>query len=223
MRAMKKRVGVLLAGCGVYDGSEIHEAVITLLGLHRAGVEAICMAPNVEQHHVINHLTGEVAEGETRNVLVEAARIARGEVKDLAGVGADDLDALIIPGGFGAAKNLSRFAIEGPEGPVNEDVRRIILEITEAGKPLGLICIAPAIGAQVLGDLGLEVTIGNDAKTAAAVEQTGARHVICSVKGVHVDSHRKIISTPAYMLGPGIGDVAKGIDLLVETVVEWIS
>jgi enhancing lycopene biosynthesis protein 2 len=216
-----KKVGVVLAGCGVFDGAEIHESVLTLLALEKAGVEAVCMAPDKEQLHVINHLTGEVAD-ETRNVLVESARIARGNVRDLAGVSAEELDALVLPGGFGAAKNLSKFAVEGPGSEVDPGLKKLVEDMNAAGKPIGFICISPAVGAQILGSTGVEVTIGTDADTAAAVEATGAKHVSCGVTEIHVDGERKVISTPAYMLGQNILEVSEGIGKLVETLVEWI-
>ena len=142
---MAKKVGVILSGCGVYDGSEIYESTITLLAIDRAGAEAVCMAPDVEQMHVINHLTGEPAEGETRNVLVEAARVARGNIKDIAEVSVNDFDALIIPGGFGAAKNLCNFAVKGPDCDVNSEVARLVKDTVAARKPLAAVCIAPAL------------------------------------------------------------------------------
>lgn len=218
-----KKVGVVLSGCGVFDGSEIHESVLTLLALERAGLEAVCMAPNIPQAHVINHLTGVEAEGEQRNVLVEAARIARGAIEDLATVSAADVDAVILPGGFGAAKNLSRFAFEGAAAPVNKEVSRLLREAFEAGKPIGLICIAPVIGAQVLGSAGIEVTIGSDPTTAAAIESCGARHVRCAVGEVHEDPARRILSTPAYMLGTNILEVSEGIEALVQKLREWLA
>ena len=218
-----KKIGVVLSGCGVFDGSEIHEAVLTLLSIEKAGAQAVCMAPDKPQLHVINHLTGKEESGESRNVLVEAARIARGNIEDIAGVRAEDLDALILPGGFGAAKNLSRFAVDGPGGEVDPEVRRLVEEMNAARKPIGLICIAPAVGAQILGKTGLEVTIGNDSDTAAAIESCGARHVNCSVTGIHMDQERKVISTPAYMLGQNILEVSKGIEKLVQTLVEWTA
>lgn len=218
---LMKKVGVVLAGCGVFDGTEIHESVLTLLALEKAGVEAVCMAPDKEQLHVINHLTGEVAD-ESRNVLVESARIARGNVSDLAGVSADELDALVVPGGFGAAKNLSKFAVEGPDSEVDPGLKKLVEDMNAAGKPIGLICISPAVGAQILGKTGVELTIGTDADTAAAVETTGAKHVSCGVTEIHVDNERKVISTPAYMLGQNILEVSEGIGKLVETLVEWI-
>ncbi len=217
---MAKKVGVVLSGCGVFDGAEIHESVLTLLALDRAGAEAVCMAPDVAQHHVINHLKGEETD-EKRNVLVESARIARGNIEDIAGVRADDLDAVIFPGGFGAAKNLCTFAFDGPNATVNPEVERLLKEMFAARKPIGLICIAPALGAKVLGDSGVELTIGNDADTAAGIEATGAKHINCAVTETHEDPERRVVSTPAYMLGKGIGEVADGIEKLVRTVVLW--
>lgn len=213
------KIGVLLSGCGVFDGSEIQEAVITLLALDRAGAEIICMAPNTDQLHVINHLTQEVSE-EKRNVLVESARIARGEIKDLKDVKGSDLDALIIPGGFGAAKNLSDFAVKGPEASVNPEVQRLLDEMVEAEKPVGAICIAPATLTRALSDRKPEVTIGNDKDTASAIETMGGRHQTCTVDMIHLDGRNKIVTTPAYMLGPGIKDVAEGIQKLVDKVLE---
>ena len=216
-----KTIGVLLAGCGVYDGAEIHEAVLTLLAIEKAGARALCMAPDKPQMHVINHLTGEEMD-EERNVLVESARIARGTIRPLGEVTAGELDALILPGGFGAAKNLSRFAVEGPAGEVDPGVRDLVTDMFAAGKPVGLICISPAVGAQILGREGVEVTIGTDPDTAAAVESCGARHFNCGVTEVHVDQRHKVVSTPAYMLGQNVLEVSKGIEKLVQTVVEWI-
>ena len=213
------RVGVLLSGCGVFDGTEIHEAVLTLLALDRAGAEIVCMAPNVDQAHVINHLTQEVT-AETRNVLVESARIARGEIKDLKDVQAGDLDALIMPGGFGAAKNLSDFAFKGPQATVHPEVKRLLTDLAAAGKPIGAICIAPATLTKALADRKPEVTIGTDAGTASAIEAMGGRHKSCSVDMIHLDAGNKLVSTPAYMLGPGIKEVAQGIEKLVARVVE---
>ena len=218
-----KKVGVIFAGCGVFDGSEIHESVLTLLALEKAGAQAVCMAPNKDQLHVINHLTGKEEPEQRRNVLVESARIARGNIEDIASVSSTDLDALVVPGGFGAAKNLSRFAVDGPEGEVDPDVRRLIEEMAAARKPIGLICISPAVGAQVLGKNGIEVTIGNDAGTASAIESCGARHVNCGVTEIHMDQEHRILSTPAYMLGQNLLEVSKGIEKLVQTLVDWTS
>lgn len=218
------KVGVILSGCGVFDGSEIHEAVITLLAIDRSGAEAVCMAPNVEQMHVVNHLTGDVATGENRNVLVEAARIARGKIRDLKDVKAADIDALILPGGFGAAKNLCDFAVKGAECEVHPEVTRLIREIITARKPLGAICIAPALLARVLGSLKIahKLTIGNDEGTARALTAMGAEHVNCLVTEVVIDKENKLVSTPAYMLAGRISEAAEGIEKAVKALVKMI-
>ncbi|RLB82763.1 MAG: isoprenoid biosynthesis protein ElbB [Deltaproteobacteria bacterium] len=215
---MSKKIGVLLSGCGVFDGSEIHESVLTLLTLDRAGVETICMAPNMDQLHVINHLTQETTD-EKRNVLVESARIARGEIKDLKEIGASDIDALIIPGGLGAVKNLSDFAVKGTEATVHPEVKRILEEMAASGKPIGAICIAPATLTKTLSDRKPEVTIGNDLNTASAIESMGGQHKESDVSEIHVDQKNRLVTTPAYMLGPGIKDVAVGIEKLVNQVI----
>lgn len=221
---MAKKVGVILSGCGVYDGSEINEAVITLLAIDRAGAEAVCMAPNIEQMHVINHLTGEPVEGETRNVLVESARIARGNVKDIAEITAADFDALILPGGFGAAKNLCNFAVNGPDCDVNPEVARLLKETVAAGKPLAAVCIAPALLAKVLGPINSPaLTIGTDEGTAAAINAMGAKHIECPVKEAVVDKENKIVSSPAYMLAGSIGEAAAGIEKTVAELIAMIG
>ena len=218
---MAKKVGVLLSGCGVFDGTEIHEAVLTLLALDRAGAEITCMAPNEEQFHVINHLTQKETD-EKRNVLVESARIARGEIKDLKEVNASDLDALIIPGGFGAAKNLSNFAVKGADASVYPEVKRILEEMVSADKPIGAMCIAPATLVKALSDKNPEVTIGNDQDTASAIEAMGGQHITCTVDMIHVDEKNRIVTTPAYMLGLGIKEVAVGIEKLVGQILSMI-
>lgn len=216
---MSKKIGVLLSGCGVFDGSEIHEAVLTLLALDRAGAEIVCMAPDIEQFHVVNHLTQEVTE-EKRNVLVESARIARGLIKDLAEVKGEDIDGLVMPGGFGAAKNLSDFAVKGKEATVHPAVTDLLKNMLDSGKPVGAICISPAVVAGALGDHGPEVTIGSDEGTALAIEGLGGRHRVCTVDMIHHDEKNKIVSTPAYMLGSNIADVSKGIEKLVQKILE---
>lgn len=221
---MAKRVGVVLSGCGVYDGSEIHEAVLTLLALDRAGAEAVCMAPDKPQMHVVNHLTGQVTAGETRNVLVESARIARGKIHDIKSVKATDLDALVLPGGFGAAKNLCDFAVKGADCDVDPEVARLIVEMNRAGKWVVAICIAPAVAAKSLTRTGVRptVTIGTDRETAAALERMGARHETHDVRGVAVDAENRIITTPAYMLGQSIAEVADGIDLTIRQLMKQL-
>ncbi len=219
---MAKKVGVLLSGCGVFDGSEIHEAVLTLLALDKAGATIVCMAPDIDQYHVIDHLTKQETN-EKRNVLVESARIARGEIRNLKDVKAADLDAIILPGGFGAAKNLSDFAVKGSSAEVNPEVERILKEMAEAGKPTGAICIAPATLTKALSEKKPEVTVGNDPGTAKSIEEMGGAHKTCSVYEIHVDKRNKIVTTPAYMLGPGIKDVAAGIEKLVNQVLSMIE
>jgi enhancing lycopene biosynthesis protein 2 len=218
--AKEKRVGVLLSGCGFLDGAEIHEATCTLLSLDRRGAKLVATAPDVAQMHVVDHVAQRPAEGQARNVLTEAARIVRGQITPLATVRAADLDALILPGGFGAAKNLCSFAVEGRQMRVLPEVEKLVMDVHAAGKPLGFICISPVIGARLLGPKGVRITIGNDPETAAAVESWGAKHVVCTVEEIAVDDRLKVVSTPAYMLGPWIAPVASGIDRLVSAVLE---
>ena len=215
---MSKKVAVILSGCGVYDGTEIHESVLTLLRLDQRGALVECFAPNIDQLHVINHLTGEEMQP-ARNVLVESARIARGNVKDVTMLNAQDFDALIIPGGFGAAKNLSNFALKGAQSTVQEDVLAAAKQFASAQKPVGLMCIAPTMAAAIYGP-GVTCTIGTDAGTAEAVTQLGATHQECSVADVVEDVERKLVTTPAYMLGQSIAEIAGGINKLVDRILE---
>jgi enhancing lycopene biosynthesis protein 2 len=215
---MSKKIAVILSGCGVYDGAEIHESVITLLRLDQRGAQVQCFAPNIAQLHVINHLTGEEMP-EARNVLVESARIARGNIKDIREASVEDFDALIVPGGFGSAKNLSNFAVEGAGCSVQPDVLALTEAFAEAGKPVGLICISPALAAKIYGP-GVTCTIGNDADTAAAMNKMGATHADCAVTDIVEDKARKLVSTPAYMLAQSISEAASGINKLVDRVLE---
>lgn len=218
---MTKKVAVVLAGCGFYDGAEIHEAVLTLLALDQHGAVYQCLAPNIEQMHVINHVTGQPSAGEKRNVMVEAARIARGKIQDLAMARAEDFDALIVPGGFGAAKNLCDFAVKGTAMTVQPDLLRFAQAMRDARKPIGLMCISPTMSAQIFGE-GVQCTIGNDVETAAAIEAMGAKHVACPVEKAFVDERNKLVTTPAYMLGQRIGEVAAGINDCVDKVLKLI-
>lgn len=214
-----KKIGVVLSGCGVRDGSEIHEAVCALLAIDQAGAEAVCMAPDIELNEV-NHCTMEPT-GATRKVLVEAARIARGNIKDIAQIKATDIDALVFPGGFGAALNLCDFGKNGAAATVNPEVARLTKEVHSAGKPIGAICIAPALIAAILGkEVAPTLTIGTDAGTAAEIEKTGAIHQDCPATGVVVDAKNKIVTTPAYMLAGRISEVCEGIGACVKKVVE---
>lgn len=222
---MAKNIGVILSGCGVYDGAEIHEAVITLLALDRAKMNTIIMAPNMPQKHVINHLTGEVAEGETRNVLVESARIARGEIKDIKDVKPENLDGLVIPGGFGAAKNLSTFADDGMDCQVHRDVRLLVKTVIVQMKPVAALCIAPVILAKILGDEAMshELTIGNDRDVYQTLQMMGSTHKECAVDRVVVDTHNKLVTTPAYMLATSISEAAEGIENALERFLDMVN
>lgn len=218
------KVGILLAGCGVYDGSEIHETVISMLALDRAGLQVQCLAPSMKQMHVMDHLRGEEQE-EERNVLVESARIARGEVLSLADAKVVDFDALVIPGGFGVAKNLCDFATKGAECSVNPQVESFVLGMVEAGKPIAALCIAPALVARILGGAGkkVKVTIGNDADVAAKINAMGAEHVECEVGDCMVDQEFNVLSTPAYMRASCISEAAAGIEKTISTLADKLK
>jgi enhancing lycopene biosynthesis protein 2 len=214
---MAKRVLVVLSGCGYLDGSEITEAVVSLLALDRAGAVVQCAAPDQPQAHVVNHLVGEVTT-ESRNVLVESARIARGAVAPLASIRAEDFDGVWLPGGFGAAKNLSNVAFEGASATVLPDLVALLRAFRAAGKPIGAVCIAPAIVVAALREGS--VTIGEDAGTAGVIEATGGVHTTCPVTACHVDLGRKIVTAPAYMFEARISDVAVGIERAVAAFLE---
>jgi len=218
---MKKRIGMVLSGCGVFDGSEIQEAVFTLLAIDRNGAEAICMAPDMEFDEV-DHLTNKPT-GAKRNVLVESARIARGKIRNIGEIKASDLDAIIFPGGFGAAKNLCNFAATGAEAAIHPEVARLLKGMAAAGKPIGAICIAPALIAATLGkEYAPHLTIGTDPATAAAIAATGSTHVECPVQDFVIDRQNKIVTTPAYMLAERISEAADGIDKAVKVLVDLI-
>jgi len=218
------KIGVLLSGCGVNDGSEIHETVITMLALDRADVETHLMAPNIDQMHVINHYTGQEMD-EFRNVLVESARIARGDIKDMAEVTGGDLDALIIPGGFGVAKNLSDYAMSGAECSINPDVYRLVSEMVILKKPIGAICIAPAMMAKILAEQNQSatMTIGKDESTAKDIQAMGSTHKECPVEEMVIDEENNIVTTPAYMDAKNISEAAEGIEKLVEQIILMVK
>ncbi len=212
-----KKIAVVLAGNGVYDGAEIHEATLTLLAIARQGAKYQCFAPDIKQAHVINHLTGKEMP-ETRNVLVEAARIARGKIKPLFEYKASDFDAIIFPGGFGVAKNLCTFAFDGVNYTVNKDVEKAIRTTVVAEKPIGALCISPVLIAKILVDV--EVTIGNDKGTANAIESFGGTHINSSHGEIVVDEKYKLVTTPCYMLDATIDQIADGADNLVRKILE---
>ena len=211
----KKSIAVILSGCGHRDGSEIHEATLTLWAIHKNGAEYQCYAPDIKQHHTLSHINGREMD-EERNVLIESARIARGEIIDLAEFNASNHHALIIPGGLGAAKNLSSYAFDGAECQVNQDVEKAILAMAEQKKPIGALCIAPAILAKVLGQV--ELTIGQDPATAANIEAMGAHHTSTMQAEITVDRERKVVTTPCYMLGARVDQIGEGADRLVQEV-----
>lgn len=215
MTTSKKSIAVILSGSGNQDGSEIHEATLTLLAIHKNNADYQCYAPNIMQHHVINHLTGKEMD-EKRNVLIESARIARGNVIDLALFNPDDHDALVLPGGLGAAKNLSSFAFDGTECSINKDVEAAILKMAQAGKAIGALCISPVILAKVL-DNAL-VTIGQNPDVSEKIRAMHARHKSTMQAEIVVDKERKLVSTPCYMLEARVDQIADGADRLIQAV-----
>jgi enhancing lycopene biosynthesis protein 2 len=226
------KIGVLLSGSGVYDGTEIHEAVFTLLALDKMGVETFCIAPDIEQHHVINHLTGDVMP-EKRNVLIESARIARGNVKPLQEVKASDMDALAIPGGFGAAKNHTKWAFSGADGTIDSDVRRIIHEMVDLEKPIGAMCMSPTTLVKALEGSGkkLKVTVGNteekspyDINTISqGMESLGAEVEMCKKGELIFDDAHNIVTSPCYMMEASITEVYKEIEKTMAMLVEMVT
>lgn len=216
-----KSIAVLLSGCGVFDGTEVHEAVLTLLALARAGVKYQCFAPNIEQMHVVNHLTGEVANDEKRNVLVESARIARGEVLNAVSLDITQFDALIVPGGFGAAKNLSNFATNGSDCRISPIVETFLREFALANKPVGYMCIAPMMLPLIYPNA--KGTIGTDSETGYIFNEMGGKHLSASVVDIVVDENNKVVTTPAYMLANNIAEANEGIEKLVNKVIEMID
>ena len=214
---MSKKIAVILSGCGNKDGAEIHESVMTLWAIHKHGAEYQCFAPDIDQHHVLNFITNQEMP-EKRNVLVESARIARGDIKDLKTYKAEDYDGLVMPGGLGAAKNLSTFAFDGPHCVVNKEAERAVKETAALKKPIGALCIAPAIIAKILGDV--TVTIGQDPETAAAIAQMGASHQQTTHGEIIVDRQHKIVTTPCYMLNARVDQIGDGADNLVTAVLE---
>ncbi len=214
-----KQIAVILAGCGHQDGSEIHEATLTLWAIHKHGADYHCFAPDIQQHHVLNHITGQEMD-ETRNVLVEAARISRGNIQDLNMLKAKNFDGLVIPGGFGAAKNLSSYAFDGADCTVNKELERIVQEVHAAGKPIGALCIAPVVLARVLGDVTL--TIGQDETTADNIVRMGGKHSATMQGEIVVDTANKLVTTPCYMLDSRVDQIGQGADNLVKAMLEMM-
>lgn len=213
---MSKKIGVVLSGCGVFDGAEITEAVSVLIAIDQLGAEAICIAPNIDQVHTVDHLAGKPTE-QKRNVLTESARIARGKIQDISKVQERDLDALIFPGGFGAAKNLSDFAFKGPDCNVNEQVARLCNEMHKAKKPIGFACIAPVIAAKLFH---ANVTIGNDPETSEAITRMGGKHSQAGMTDIVIDESNRIVTTPCYMYDSSPAKVFEGARKMVEAVLK---
>jgi enhancing lycopene biosynthesis protein 2 len=212
-----KKFAVVLSGCGVFDGAEIHEATLSLYAIKKQGAAYDVFAPDVKQHHVINHITGEEMK-ETRNVMVEAARIARGKIKPLAQFDTDAYDAILLPGGFGAAKNLCTFAFDGQDCRVDPDTEKALKGMHKAGKPIGALCISPVILAKVLGNVRL--TIGQDQGTAEAVTKMGANHLTTNHGEVVSDDKNKVFTTPCYMLDADIVQIGDGAENIVRAMLE---
>ena len=215
-----KKFAVLLSGCGVFDGAEIHEATLSLLAISRQGASYEIFAPDINQHHVINHITGEEMD-ETRNVLVESARIARGKIKDLKEFNPSSFDGLLLPGGFGAAKNLSTWAFKGANATVLPEVEKAITGMVALRKPVGALCISPVILAKVLGKVHL--TIGDDEGTIDAVESLGSIHVQTTHGEVVVDPDFNLVTTPCYMLDATISQVAEGANNVVDAMIKLMD
>jgi len=212
-----KKFAVILAGCGVFDGAEIHEATLSLYAIAKQGAAYEIFAPNIEQHHVINHLTGEEMP-EKRNVLVESARIARGAIKDLSELNVADFDALLFPGGFGVAKNLCTLAFQGADAVVDPQIEEVVLAFHKAEKPIAALCIAPAMIAKIIQ--GAAVTIGQDKGTIQAIEAMGGNHETTTHGEVIIDEKNKVYSTPCYMLEASILDIADGAENIVAAVLQ---
>ena len=215
-----KKFAVVLSGSGVFDGAEIHEATLSMYAIKKQGAEYEIFAPDIDQYHVINHITGEEME-QKRNVLVESARIARGKIKPLSEFNAADYDAILFPGGFGAAKNLSTFAFDGPDCKVNADVEKSVKAMHQAGKPIAALCISPVLLAKILGDV--ELTIGQDKDTAASVEKLGAKHMNTNHGEVIIDAKNNVYTTPCYMLDADITQIADGAENVVRAVLKSLA
>ncbi|MBL1279179.1 MAG: isoprenoid biosynthesis glyoxalase ElbB [Fluviicola sp.] len=225
------KIGVLLSGCGVYDGAEIQEAVLTLLAIEEIGAEAVCISVNKNQHHVIDHLTGEEMS-ESRNMLTESARIARGEVQDIATVAPADIDALVIPGGFGSAKNFTTWAFDGPDGEILPEVKLFLVNLANIGKPIAALCVSPVVLSKALqgSDIHSEMTIGTDKEGSpydingfsAGLEKCGTKTTMKSVREINVDKENKIVTAPCYMMDASILEVRKNIFSAVKALLDLV-
>jgi enhancing lycopene biosynthesis protein 2 len=225
------KIAVLLSGCGVYDGAEIHESVLTLLALDRMGVETFCIAPDIEQHHVINHRDGSEMN-EKRNILTEAARIARGNIKNLSEVSLSDFDGLAIPGGFGVAKNFSKWAFNGPDGEILPEIKDFLQACIKSGKPIAALCISPVVLAKAVEgtDIKLKLTVGNLEEPSpydinaisAGISKTGAIPNMCGKTDLLFDDLNNVVCSPCYMMESRISEVAEGIDKTMSKLLEMV-
>lgn len=215
-----KKIAVVLSGCGVYDGAEIHEATLSLLAIAKLGASYQVFAPNVDQHHVVNHINGEDMK-ETRNVLVESARIARGQIKDLKEFKADDFDGLLFPGGFGVAKNMTNWAFQGAQASILPGIKESLLSMAELKKPIGALCIAPVLFSMVFGEVDL--TIGDAEDVVEQMEKLGSNHVIATHGEVVVDFDNKLLTTPCYMLDATITQIAEGAENMVDAMLKLMD
>lgn len=221
------KIGVLLSGCGVYDGAEIQEAVLTLLSIEEIGAKAVCISIDKPQFHVINHTTGEEMQ-EERNLLIEAARIARGEICEISSISPSDIDALVIPGGFGSAKNLTTWAFDGPASGIDPKVKLLLVNLINVGKPIAALCVSPIVVAKALEGSGIQLnlTLGSDQESSPydipsfhqGLEQTGAITSIKTVREILIDSKNKVVTAPCYMMDATILDVRKNIRSAIEAL-----
>ncbi len=223
------KIGVILSGSGVYDGSEIHEAVFTLLAIDENGAKAVCFAPDIDQHHVVNHINGDEMN-QKRNVLIESARIARGEIKSLSEFRVDDLDALVIPGGFGAAKNLTKWAFSGPDGEILQEMESCILEMVKAKKPVAGLCMGPTVIAKALegSEIKTELTVGTTEEKSPyeimaiseGMEKLGVSAAMKTVEEIAVDETNRMVTAPCYMMEASISQVNRNIRMAIDKLVE---
>jgi len=215
-----KNFAVILSGSGVFDGSEIHEATLSMYEIKKQGANYEVFAPDIDQYHVINHITGQPME-EKRNVLIESARIARGKIKPLSEFNADNYDAILFPGGFGAAKNLSTFAFDGADCEINEDVKKAVISMHSSGKPIGALCISPVIISKLIGNI--ELTIGDDKDTAQAIEKMGSMHKKTNHGEVIIDAENNVFTTPCYMLDANIKQIGEGAENIIRAILKTLA
>ena len=225
------KIGVLLSGCGVYDGAEIQESILTLLSIEEIGATAVCISVDKPQHHVINHLTGEEMN-ESRNMLIESARIARGNVSSILDINPADIDALVIPGGFGSAKNFTDWAFNGPDGNILPEVKLLLVNLINIGKPIAALCVSPVVLSKAIegANLSAKMTIGTDAEKSdydikgfsSGLEKVGTTTEMKSVREILIDTENKIVTAPCYMMEASILDVRKNIRSAIEALRDLI-